>query len=158
MEHSNGLGDTAKPRLGFIGLGNMGGRVARRLLAAGFPLGMYRRHPDSLRALVDLFPTCGAIASAAALVGGLAPGWQRPANMVLGISGALPLIGWALGITRLPPGANPEVGLWVIALGAAAVLGGLALELAMLRRHQLERSPDRASDSHHSDTRRYPLQ
>jgi 3-hydroxyisobutyrate dehydrogenase-like beta-hydroxyacid dehydrogenase len=40
--------------LGFIGLGNMGGRVARRLLAAGFPLGMYSRHPDSLRALVDL--------------------------------------------------------------------------------------------------------
>ena len=32
----------------------MGGRVARRLLAAGFPLGMYSRHPDSLRALVDL--------------------------------------------------------------------------------------------------------
>ncbi len=54
MEHSNGLGHTAKPRLGFIGLGNMGGRVARRLLAAGFPLGMYSRHPDSLRALVDL--------------------------------------------------------------------------------------------------------
>ena len=54
MEHINGLEDTVKPRLGFIGLGNMGGRVARRLLAAGFPLGMYSRHPDSARALVDL--------------------------------------------------------------------------------------------------------
>src|SRR5260370_31316343 len=54
MEHSNGLGDAAKPRCGFIGVGNRGGRVARRLLAAGFPLGMYSRHPDSLGALVDL--------------------------------------------------------------------------------------------------------
>ena len=41
-------------RLGFIGLGNMGGRVARRLLAAGYPLGVYARHPESTRALVDL--------------------------------------------------------------------------------------------------------
>jgi 3-hydroxyisobutyrate dehydrogenase-like beta-hydroxyacid dehydrogenase len=44
----------AKPRLGFIGLGNMGGRVARRLLAAGYPLGVHSGHPDSARALVDL--------------------------------------------------------------------------------------------------------
>jgi 3-hydroxyisobutyrate dehydrogenase-like beta-hydroxyacid dehydrogenase len=44
----------AKPRLGFIGLGNMGRRIARRLLDAGHPLGAYSRHPDSARALIDL--------------------------------------------------------------------------------------------------------
>jgi 3-hydroxyisobutyrate dehydrogenase-like beta-hydroxyacid dehydrogenase len=32
----------------------MGGRVARRLVAAGYPLGVYSRHPDSARALVEL--------------------------------------------------------------------------------------------------------
>ena len=41
-------------QVGFVGLGNMGGRVAHRLLAAGYPLGVYSRHPDSARALGDL--------------------------------------------------------------------------------------------------------
>jgi 3-hydroxyisobutyrate dehydrogenase-like beta-hydroxyacid dehydrogenase len=56
MEQVNVMtdGSMAKPRLGFIGIGNMGGRVARRLLTAGYPLGIYSRHPDSAHALVDL--------------------------------------------------------------------------------------------------------
>jgi len=41
-------------QLGFIGLGNMGSLVAHRLLAAGYPLGVHSRHPDSIQALVDL--------------------------------------------------------------------------------------------------------
>jgi 3-hydroxyisobutyrate dehydrogenase-like beta-hydroxyacid dehydrogenase len=41
-------------QLGFIGLGNMGSRVAHRFLAAGYPFGVHSRHPDSIRALVDL--------------------------------------------------------------------------------------------------------
>src|SRR6266699_2434023 len=65
-----------------------------------------------LRALVDLFPACGAVAVVAALAGGLMRTWHRPANVLLGVSGLLPLLGWAAGITRLPPGANPEIGLW----------------------------------------------
>ena len=80
-----------------------------------------------LRALVDLFPACGAIAFLAALVGGF--GWRLAMNVILGLAGAIPLIGWAVGITRLPPGANPEIGLWVIAGSSLAVLVGLALDL-----------------------------
>jgi hypothetical protein len=80
-----------------------------------------------LRALVDLFPACGAIAFLAALVGGF--GWRLAMNIILGLAGAIPLIGWAVGISRLPSGANPEVGLWVIAGSSLAVLVGLALDL-----------------------------
>src|SRR5260370_41941936 len=59
-----------------------------------------------LRALVDLFPACGAVAFAAALAGGSV--WRRAMNIILGLAAAIPLIGWAVGISRLPPGANPE--------------------------------------------------
>jgi 3-hydroxyisobutyrate dehydrogenase len=43
----------AKPHLGFIGLGNMGIRIARRLLDAGYPLGVHNRTADKARQLVD---------------------------------------------------------------------------------------------------------
>ncbi len=82
-----------------------------------------------LRALVDLFPACGAVAFVAALAGGLRHGWRRATNVVLGLAGGVPLVGWAVGITRLPPGANPEIGLWVIACASIGVLLGLALDL-----------------------------
>src|SRR5260370_19992355 len=65
-----------------------------------------------LRALVDLFPACGAVAFLAALAGAFV--WRLSMNILMGLAGAIPLIGWAIGITRLPPGANPEIGLWVI--------------------------------------------
>jgi hypothetical protein len=82
-----------------------------------------------LRALVDLFPACGAIALVAALLGGIVRRTRGPINIALGVAGAVPLIGWAIGITRLPPGANPEIGLWLIASASLAVLIGLALDL-----------------------------
>ena len=81
-----------------------------------------------LRALVDLFPVCGAVAFVAALAGGLRRGWRIATNVLLGLSGVIPLAGWAIGITRLPPGANPEIGLWLIASASLAVLIGLALD------------------------------
>src|SRR6266852_5374975 len=43
----------AKPRLGFIGLGRMGSRMARRLLDAGYPLGVYNRTPEKTRPLAE---------------------------------------------------------------------------------------------------------
>ena len=86
-----------------------------------------------LRALVDLFPVCGAVATLATLIGGLTP-WRWPANLVLGLAGVVPLVGWAGGITRLPPGANAEVGLWLIATSSVAVLAGLILDIASGRR------------------------
>jgi 3-hydroxyisobutyrate dehydrogenase-like beta-hydroxyacid dehydrogenase len=42
---------TTKPTIGFIGLGNMGSRMASRLLEAGFPLGIYNRSPEKIRPL-----------------------------------------------------------------------------------------------------------
>ena len=86
-----------------------------------------------LRALVDLFPVCGAVATLATLIGGLTP-WRWAANLVLALAGVIPLVGWAGGITRLPPGANAEVGLWLIAASSVAVLAGLSLDLALGRR------------------------
>src|SRR5438067_7085518 len=42
-----------QPRLGFIGLGAMGSRIARRLLDAGYPLAVYNRTPAKTRPLAD---------------------------------------------------------------------------------------------------------
>jgi 3-hydroxyisobutyrate dehydrogenase-like beta-hydroxyacid dehydrogenase len=39
--------------LGFIGLGTMGGRIVRRLLAAGYPVAGYNRTPARAQAMVD---------------------------------------------------------------------------------------------------------
>src|SRR5580765_4230439 len=41
----------AKPHLGFIGLGAMGGRMARRLLAAGYDLTVHDRARERARPL-----------------------------------------------------------------------------------------------------------
>lgn len=36
------------PRVGFIGLGDMGGPIARRIIGAGFPTALWSRRPESL--------------------------------------------------------------------------------------------------------------
>jgi hypothetical protein len=109
-------------------LGGASAAELRRFVPAGSPAEV-----QALRALVDLFPECGALAAAASLVGGLVPAGRGLANVVLGLSGLVPLAGWGAGITRLPAGANAEIGLWLIAVGALAVLAGLACELVMFR-------------------------
>jgi len=43
----------AKLRVGFIGLGRMGSRMARRLLDAGYPLGVFNRTPEKTRPLAQ---------------------------------------------------------------------------------------------------------
>ena len=40
----------SKPRIAFLGLGIMGAGMARRLLAAGFPLTVYNRNPERAKA------------------------------------------------------------------------------------------------------------
>jgi hypothetical protein len=83
-----------------------------------------------LRVLVDLFPVCGGLAVLAALVGGFGrPRWRLPTDVLLLISGLLPLAGWAGGITRLPPGSGAEIGLGLMPLGALGVLAGGAADL-----------------------------
>jgi hypothetical protein len=84
-----------------------------------------------LRALVDLFPACGIVAIVTTVAGGLQNHLRLPLNIALGLSGGVPLVAWAIGVGRLPPGAAAEVGLWLIALSSIAVLLGLGLELML---------------------------
>src|SRR5919204_5105389 len=87
-----------------------------------------------LRVLVDLFPVCGALAAVAALVGGLSTRATHVLNLLLAASGLVPLLAWAGGTTRLPPGSSPESGLWLISVGSIAVLVSALLEFLAGRR------------------------
>lgn len=87
-----------------------------------------------LRVLVDLFPVCGAIGAAAALLGGIFVSLRLVSNVILGASGLVPLLAWAGGITQLPAGAASEIGLWLIALGSLAILVGLVADLRLFSR------------------------
>lgn len=55
-------------RIGFIGLGVMGRPMALHLLRGGFELGVYARHPDAAKPLVDAGATAHATAAALACV------------------------------------------------------------------------------------------
>jgi hypothetical protein len=102
----------------------------RRLLpgAAGGPLEV-----QLLRALVDFFPLAGVLAALVALVGWLRPGWRLAGNVVLSVLAVLALAALGGGVSRLPPGATWEVGLWLIGAGALAILGGVGLDVAFER-------------------------
>jgi 3-hydroxyisobutyrate dehydrogenase-like beta-hydroxyacid dehydrogenase len=69
MANENG---GARPRLGFIGLGAMGSRMAGRLLSAGYDLTVFNRQRERTRPLEDLgarvAPTPGAVARDAEVV------------------------------------------------------------------------------------------
>ena len=83
-----------------------------------------------LRLLVDLFPVCGAIAAAAALIGGLTrTTFRLVTSVVWGLSGGICLVAWASGVGRLPTGSNPEIGLWLIGVGSLLILASLVLEI-----------------------------
>src|SRR5271169_307594 len=45
---------TSCTRLGFIGLGNLGSRIARRLMTAGFPMTVFDRDREKTKALEEL--------------------------------------------------------------------------------------------------------
>jgi 3-hydroxyisobutyrate dehydrogenase-like beta-hydroxyacid dehydrogenase len=45
---------TTQTRLGFIGLGHLGSRIAARLVAAGFPVTVFNRDPEKTKALAAL--------------------------------------------------------------------------------------------------------
>ena len=81
------------------------------------------------------FRACGALATVLCLAGLANLGPARVlVDAVLALTGLLALIAWAGGVTRLPPGATWEVGLWLIAAASLAVLLGAALELFAARR------------------------
>ena len=113
----------------------LSGDFLNRFLASGTDLsrflpGASAGQAAALRALVLLFPTCGALAAVLALVGSARPG-SRPLDVLLGLAGVIPLVGLLGGLSHLPPNASVEVGLWLIGAGAVAVLAGLALHLAL---------------------------
>ena len=51
---------TSSTRLGFIGLGNLGSRIARRLMKAGFPMTVFDRDRDKTKELESLGATVAA--------------------------------------------------------------------------------------------------
>lgn len=58
--------DTARPRIGFLGLGMMGSRLARRLLNAGYRGTVYNRTPDRAQPLIAAGASLAATPAAAA--------------------------------------------------------------------------------------------
>ncbi len=89
-----------------------------------------------LRGLVYLFPVCGAIAAGLALLEG-STGRRRWLTALLLLVGVVPLIGLIGGLTRLPPTASREVGLWLIGAGSAAVMLGPIVNGLLARRQGL---------------------
>jgi hypothetical protein len=87
----------------------------------------------ALRGLVFLFPTCGVLAVLLTLGACAWPAAGRPLGFGLAASGLVPLLALGVGLTRLPPGASPELGLGLIGAGALMVLLGLALGRLGLR-------------------------
>ena len=80
-----------------------------------------------LLGLVYLFPACGLLA--ALVAGATAPRARRARwNAVLLLAGLVPMAALGVGLGQLPPGASPELGLWVIGAGALAILFGALLD------------------------------
>jgi hypothetical protein len=114
----------------------LSGQFLHNFLATAAPANLRQFLPNSspsevraLQVLVDLFAVCGGIGALSSLVGGLNPRTVPVANTLLGLAGGVALLAWALGITRLPPGATPEIGLWLIPASSLAIVLGLAFEL-----------------------------
>jgi hypothetical protein len=88
---------------------------------------------QALRALIYLFPTAGVLAVLLALLEG-ALGRRRPLTIALVVVGLVPLIGLLVGLTRLPPNASREIGLWLNGLGSLAVVLGPLVNALLARR------------------------
>ena len=57
--------------------------------------------------------------------------------MLLVVVGVVPLIGLLIGLTRLPPTASREIGLWLNGVASAAVVLGPLLNSLLARRQGL---------------------
>jgi hypothetical protein len=91
---------------------------------------------QALRALVYLFPTCGVLATALALLEGWL-GRRRPFTVLLVVVGIVPLIGVLGGLAFLPPTSSREIGLWLIGVGSVAVALGPLVNGTLGRRQRL---------------------
>jgi hypothetical protein len=88
---------------------------------------------QALRALVFLFPSAGAIAAVLALLEGWL-GRRRWLAILVVVAGLVPLVGLLIGLTRLPPTASRELGLWLIGVGSAVVALGPMVNGLLSRR------------------------
>jgi hypothetical protein len=93
----------------------------------------------ALRALVYLFPSCGVLAAALALLEGWL-GRRQALTALLVVAGLVPLTGLVIGLTRLPQNASREIGLWLIGAGSLAIVLGPLLNGLLARS---PRSPPR---------------
>jgi hypothetical protein len=109
-------------------LGNASATDLRRFLPTSSPTEV-----TLLRGLVDLFPACGAIAAALSLAGGVLRRSPLALDVIAGLTGLVALVAWAIGITQLPPGAAPEIGLWLMGASSIAVIGGTLLDRMLTR-------------------------
>jgi 3-hydroxyisobutyrate dehydrogenase-like beta-hydroxyacid dehydrogenase len=82
-----------KPFIGFIGMGRMGARMARRLLDAGYPLGVYNRTPARARLLTAAgaraYESPGALAADSAFILSSLADDAAVTGALLGADGAL---------------------------------------------------------------------
>jgi hypothetical protein len=90
---------------------------------------------QALRALVYLFPTAGILAAVLALLEGWL-GRRRPLAILIVVAGLVPLIGLLGGLTRLPPNASRELGLWLIGFGSVAIILGPVVNELLVRRQR----------------------
>ena len=121
----------------------LSGNVLGRLLAGTSDLRQFipgssgnPLEAQALRALIYLFPVCGALAAALALLEGWLGG-RRLLAVLLVVVGLVPLAGLLGGLAFLPPSSSREVGLWLIGVGGAAVVLGPVLNVLLARRQHL---------------------
>jgi hypothetical protein len=129
-----------------IQVGNQGallsGNVLGRLLSGTSDLRQFvpgssgnPLEAQALRALVYLFPTCGALAALLALLEGWL-GRRRVLAVLLAVVGLVPLVGVVGGLSFLPQSSSREVGLWVIGAGSVAVVLGPIVNTLLARRQR----------------------
>jgi len=85
------MNDSARPRVAFVGLGNMGAHMARNLTAAGYPLKVFDLVASAM-ASVDGATACSSAAEAAANVEvfiSMLPAGKHVAGLYLGDDGVL---------------------------------------------------------------------
>lgn len=82
-----------RKRIGFIGLGAMGGRMAANLLSAGFPLAVYDIRPEAIEKLVKIGATAASspkkVAEASDIVLLSLPSSPQVEEVILGKDGVL---------------------------------------------------------------------